>query len=429
MNIINIKTHLDNPYFLVGDNKKELYLYVDLKAKHVEKDGERVPLNISLVVDRSGSMSGKKIEFVKKATNFVVENLNATDQLSIVQYDDRIEVVSPAQAVKNKKHIQSLVNKIQARGMTNLSGGMLEGYNQTSISIPIAIGTDKYVNRVLLLSDGLANEGITSPEKLKTIAQKKFRDLGIGLSTFGVGSDYDEQLMTNLAEYGGANYYFIDTPDRIPEIFAKELDGLLSVVAQNARLALKFPSNHLTCTKVFGYPAVIGNGNVDVSFNDIFSEEQKAVLLKFEVNRPFDSSLDFDVHFSYDDAVETLDKVNINNQLKLQLTNDKAWYEKSVEPLTAQNIALFEANDLYEQAMQLVDKRDFKTAKVLVAKAVTILETTLKLFPTAEELKNQLQQLKAYQSKLDEMRDYSRQEMAFMQKSSKMANYMARKKR
>ena len=424
MNIINLKTHLDNPYYLVGDNKKELYLYVDLKAKHVEKDTERVPLNISLVVDRSGSMSGDKMEFVKKATNFVVDNLNAADQLSIVQYDDRIEVVTPAQSVKNKKQIQDLVNKIQARGMTNLSGGMLEGYNQTSVS-----KSNKYVNRVLLLSDGLANEGITAPEKLKMIAQKKFREHGIGLSTFGVGSDYDEQLMTNLAEFGGANYYFIDTPDRIPAIFAKELDGLLSVVAQNAKLSIQFPSNHLTCTKVFGYPALIGNGSVDVNFNDVFSEEQKAVLLKFEVHRPFDNSLDFDVQFSYDDAVETFDKVHVNNKLKLQLTNDKSLYKNGLEGLTAQNIALFEANELYEQAMKLVDNRNFKAAKPLVAKAITILETALKMFPTAEELKSQLQQLKAYQSKLSEMRDYSRQEMAVMQKSSRMANYMTRKKR
>ena len=424
MNIINVKTHLDNPYYLVGDNKKELYLYVDLKAKHVEKDTERVPLNISLVVDRSGSMSGDKMEYVKKATNFVVDNLNAADQLSIVQYDDRIEVVTPSQSVKNKKQIQDLVNKIQARGMTNLSGGMLEGYNQTNIS-----KSNKYVNRVLLLSDGLANEGITAPEKLKTIAQKKFREQGIGLSTFGVGSDYDEKLMTNLAEFGGANYYFIDTPDRIPEIFAKELDGLLSVVAQNAKLAIKFPSNHLTCTKVFGYPAVIGNGSVDVNFNDVFSEEQKAVLLKFEIHRPFDSSLDFDVQLSYDDAVETFDKVNVSKELKLQLTNDKSLYENGVEPLTTQNIALFEANDLYEQAMQLVDNRNFKGAKLLVAKAITMLETALKMFPTVEELKNQLQQLKAYQNKLEEMGNYTRQEMAYMQKSSRMANYMSRKKR
>ena len=158
-------------------------------------------------------------------------------------------------------------------------------------------------------------------------------------------------------------------------------------------------------------------------------KEEKGVLLKFEIHRPFDGSLNFDVQFSYDDAVETFDKIVVNKELKLQLTNDKSLYENGVEALTTQNIALFEANDLYEQAMQLVDKRNFKAAKPLVAKAITILETALRMFPTAEELKRQLQQLKVYQSKLGEMRDYSRQEMSVMQKTSKMANYMARKKR
>ena len=424
MNIINIKTQLDNTHYLANDTKKTLYLYVDLKAKHIEKDNERVPLNVALVVDRSGSMSGDKIEYVKKATNFVVENLNASDQLAIVQYDNKIDVVSPSQSVKNKKQIQDLVNKIKARGMTNLSGGMLEGYNQTSIS-----KSNKYVNRVLLLSDGLANEGITSPEKLQSIVQKKFREQGVGLSTFGVGADYDEQLMTNLAEYGGANYYFIDTPDRIPEIFAKELDGLLSVVAQNAKLSIDFSSSFLKCTKVFGYPAMISSSRVDVNFNDVFSEEQKAVLLKFELQRPLEGELEFNVNFSYDDAVEVLDKVTINECLKLSLTEDKTIYQNGVSALTAQNIALFEANDLYEQAMRLVDIRNYHTAKPLVAKAITILETALQSYPTNEELKNQLQQLKIYQSTFTEMESWSMQEMKMAQKTSKMANYMSRKKR
>ena len=107
---------------------------------------------------------------------------------------------------------------------------------------------EKYVNRALLLSDGLANQGITDEEKLQQIVQKKFREQGIGLSTFGVGSDFNELLMTNLSEYGGANYYFIDSPEKIPEIFAKELEGLLSVVAQSTKLSVKFQSNNLKCS-------------------------------------------------------------------------------------------------------------------------------------------------------------------------------------
>ncbi len=236
MKIIDFKSYLDNPLYLKGSEKKELYIYIDAKAALVKKDSERVPLNIALVIDRSGSMAGEKLEYVKKATDFVINNLNKNDYLSIVQYDNKVDVVSETQAVTNKKGLHEKVAKIKAGGMTNLSGGMLEGYTQVGVS-----KKERYVNRVLLLSDGLANEGITDPEKLRSIAQKRFREQGIGLSSFGVGADFNELLMTNLAEYGGANYYFIDMPDRIPEIFAKELEGLLSVVAQNAKLKITFP--------------------------------------------------------------------------------------------------------------------------------------------------------------------------------------------
>jgi Ca-activated chloride channel family protein len=102
----------------------------------------------------------------------------------------------------------------------------------------------------LLLSDGLANVGITEPAQLKEIARRQFQENRIGLSSFGVVADFNEELMMQLSEYGGANYYFIETPDQIPQIFAKELQGLLSVVAQNTNLEIEFPSEFLKVEKV-----------------------------------------------------------------------------------------------------------------------------------------------------------------------------------
>ncbi len=424
MKVIDFKTYLDNPLYLTNSEKKELYVYVDLKAALVEKETDRVPLNIAVVIDRSGSMSGEKLAYVKKATDFVIDNLNSDDYLSIVQYDNKVDVVSKSKAVTDKKRLHKKVAAIKAGGMTNLSGGMLEGYTQVGRS-----KSDKYVNRVLLLSDGLANEGITDPEKLRSIAQKRFREQSIGLSTFGVGSGFNELLMTNLAEYGGANYYFIDMPDRIPEIFAKELEGLLSVVAQNAKLKIDFPSSYLKCTKVFGYPAMINEASVDVNFNDIFSEEQKAILLKFEIQRKIDEPLKLKMDLSYDDVAETLDKVHISETLMLKPTSDKSAVEQSIHALTYQNITLFEANASYDQAMLLADKREFEAAKKLVTKAILMIENSLKMYPDSAELSKQLEELKSYEKKLEEMKSYSRGEMQMAQKSSRMANYKLRKKR
>lgn len=422
-NIIQFNAQLDNNYWLSGDNKKEVYLYINLKAGKLTTQKERIPLNIALVIDRSGSMAGQRLEYVKKATDFVIDNLNTSDILSIVQYDSNVEVLSTSANVNNKKRLHDLVRNISPGGATNLSGGMLEGYNQVD-----AAKADNFVNRVLLLSDGLANKGITDPAQLQEIAQKKFRSLSIGLSTFGVGNGFNESLMTNLAEYGGANYYFIESPDEIPNIFAKELEGLLSVVAQNAKLSVAFPSQ-LTCKKVYGYPAQIKSNKIEVSLNDIFSEEEKAILIQFDVNAPFLEKIDFDIAYQYDDTAESYEHISDNSVLSVEVTSNKTLYEQNVNPLVAQNICLFVANDYYEQALQLVDKRAFEAAKNLITKAIAMLEATLKLFPTSEELKTQLEQVKAYESKIEEMKSYDSRSFSMAQKSSKMSNYLLRKKR
>ncbi len=227
--ILSLKVSSDNLYFT--PDRKELYLYINIKAEKAREKKERTPLNLSLVLDRSGSMQGDKIKYACEACKFVADNLEPNDILSLVIYDDQVNVLSASAPVKDKLKLKQLINSITDRGSTNLSGGMLEGYNQVHTT-----HDKKRVNRVLLLSDGLANQGITDPKILQQMAREKNQTEGMTLSTFGVGEDFNELLMTGLAEYGSGNYYFIDSPDKIPTIFAKELQGLLSVVAQNTNI-------------------------------------------------------------------------------------------------------------------------------------------------------------------------------------------------
>ncbi|WP_315817986.1 vWA domain-containing protein [Paraflavitalea speifideaquila] len=152
----------DNKYFLSTSNPQEFYVYLQVRGLETFQEKKRVPLNISLVLDRSGSMRGDKIAFARKAAAFVVEQLGQEDVLSIVNYDDRVEITSPSAPVKNKEALIKKILALQDRGSTNLTGGMLEGYTQV-----INTKKDGYVNRVLLMTDGLANMGITDPEQIK----------------------------------------------------------------------------------------------------------------------------------------------------------------------------------------------------------------------------------------------------------------------
>ncbi|MEZ4888885.1 MAG: VWA domain-containing protein [Chitinophagales bacterium] len=422
-NILQFSAHLDNAYFFQGSNKREIYLYATLKAGKAPTAQERVPLNISLVVDRSGSMEGDKLNYVKKAVDFVIDNLNSNDYLSIVQYDNEVDVVSASTLVTDKANLHRKVTTIKARGMTNLSGGMLEGYNQVKNT-----QQSGFVNRTLLLSNGLANQGITEPDRLQQIAQKKFRDQGIALSTFGVGADFNELLMTQLSEFGGANYYFIEKPDQIPQIFAKELEGLLSVVAQNTKLTLQFPNSHFRPKKVYGYPAMIGQSDITVNFNDVFAEEEKAILIAFDVLQPIEAPYHFQLQLGYEDVVEKLETIEEQLSLTLQITENQETYQTGVHSLALQNVALFVANDLYEQCMEAVDKQQYDEAKSLLQQAKTYLEAYMNLY-ASEELQRQYEQILAYEQKLETLKEMPKTDFMMVQKMSRGSNYMSRKKR
>jgi Ca-activated chloride channel homolog len=423
MSIIDIKILPENQYWLFGDTKKEFYLYVELQGKKITVQQNKPPLNISLVIDRSGSMDGDKLNYAKKAVDFVIDNVSADDTLSIVQYDNIVEVVSESAKVQHKSLLHQKVKQITSRSATNLSGGMLEGYSQVAKT-----KQNGFVNRVLLLSDGLANVGITDPTTLQQMVQKKFREEGIALSTFGVGADFDEKLMTNLSEYGGANYYFIEKPDLIPQIFAKELEGLLAVIAQNTQLQITFPAEMLSCQKVYGYPYTVQRNTIAVNFNDVFSGEKKAILAKFEVKKSIENGLQFSTKLTYDDVAETLGKVTHEEQINVQMTVSSEMQKMGLNHEVISNIALFESNEWLEQATDEADKRDFDKAKELILKNRTYLEAIFKVILPNEELKKQLQIVIEYEQTLADMGKMDREEFAMAQKMTRSLGYSQKRK-
>lgn len=169
----------------------------------------------------------------KQACQFVVGQMSSDDLLSMVAFDNHITTVFEPEKVICKELMKAKINTIEPGGTTNLSGGLIKGAQYVLTHKKSGV-----VQRVILLSDGHANEGITDKEQLAKIAQE-YKTSGIGITTMGVGEGFDEELMETIADNGGGNFYYIDQPDQIPQIFAKELEGLLKVVAQNVQLKLK----------------------------------------------------------------------------------------------------------------------------------------------------------------------------------------------
>lgn len=397
------------------------YLYVNIKSGEGTTTKPRVPLNISLVLDRSGSMEGDKIRYARQAAKFLIDQLNSTDYLSIVNYDDQVEVSSASQLVKNKEALKSVIDKISDRGATNLSGGMLEGYSQAK-----ATRKEGYVNRVLLLTDGLANQGITDPQALKKLAENKYKEEGVALSTFGLGADYNEDLLTMLAETGRANYYFIDSPDKIPQIFASELKGLLSVVAQHAWAEVTIPQN-MECVHVYGYPYEVKNGKVLIRFNDLYANDEKAILIKLTSKGSYTGDLRFDCSVGYKDAA-SFEQVKEGKPVVVKMTSDKELIKTGEEKDVQEMLALFESTEHFDDIMADVDKGQYESARKKGAAAIQALKEKQAVY-NSPKLAAQVQKMSSYVQQMDAVKVMRASEKNMYQKMNKSMNYNMKKGR
>jgi Ca-activated chloride channel homolog len=408
-----------NIYYIPSEIPGEHYLYFTIKGNEPATAQKRPPLNISLVLDRSGSMAGDKIEYAKRAAEFVVEQLSAEDMLSIVNYDDHIEVTSASGYVKNKEALKRKIEQLHDRGATNLTGGMLEGYLQTA-------STKKkgYVNRVLLLTDGLANTGVTEPSEIRRLVQKKYDEEGIALSTFGLGADYNEDLLTMLAETGRANYYFIGSPDKIPAIFASEMKGLLSVVAQNTWLEIKFPQQ-LQCVKAYGYPYEVKGNTLRVRFNDVFANDEKGFLVKFKSNKALGDGIQFNCKLGYTNT-ENFREVIMQKQLDLLATNDRNKMKDHEDTIVQEMIAIFESAEAFDDIMAKVDAGEYEEAQA-AADAVTVRLREKRKHIRSEKLDVQYETITGYSSRIDSVKSMREEEKKLYQKANKSENYKMKK--
>ena len=225
----------------------ELYALVEFGHKGLKKNTkDSKPINISLVLDRSGSMSGEPIEEAKKAAIMMVEKLRASDKVSVVTFDHSIDVVVPSTSLRDKRSVINSIQHIHTYGSTNLHGGWLAGAEQ------VATGKDeKSLNRVLLLSDGGANDGLTDIEEIKRQCSK-LSETNITTSTYGLGRNFNEDLMVNMANKGLGHSYYGQTSDDLMDPFKEEFETLIATVATNLQLKFEYP-NYVRCELMNNY--------------------------------------------------------------------------------------------------------------------------------------------------------------------------------
>ncbi len=200
---------------------------------------DRAPLALALVLDRSGSMQGEKLATAKRAAQAVIDRLDKRDRVAVVIFDNQIETIQPAAAATDelKARVRSLLAEIEARATTALHEGWLTGCD--AIAADDSARTAERIARCFLLTDGLANVGLTDPEQIAAQAAEVRERSGISTSTFGIGADYSEELLGPLAQAGGGSFHHLRTAGEIATTFVAELGQLLTVAAAQARLELE----------------------------------------------------------------------------------------------------------------------------------------------------------------------------------------------
>ncbi len=190
----------------------------------------RPPLHLVLSVDTSGSMQGAPMDYVKAGLKEMVPTLKAGDKVSLVTYSTDAKVVLDYIDVSTESaQLNQAIDAIQAIGSTNLYDGLFKAFQLADKHLDPA-----YQNRVLYLSDGVATEGIVNGNKLTSLA-KGYAQKGIGVTTIGVGKDFDVDVMRNISEVGAGNFYFLEDAAAVKEVFSDEVNTFLVPVALDAK--------------------------------------------------------------------------------------------------------------------------------------------------------------------------------------------------
>lgn len=274
---VNCRIELDRGILLAGENQKAI-LKITLDAPKPAMHAERPAVNLCVVLDHSGSMaSAGKLERAKDAAIEALRRLSSRDLFSLVIYDHTIETIIPAQSAANTEWIESRIREIRPGGNTALFGGVSQGAAEVRKN-----AEGRYVNRIILLSDGLANVGPSSPSDLGRLGAGFMKE-GIAVTTIGVGTDYNEDLMARLSQESDGNTYFVKDSRDLARIFSEELGDVLSVMAKKVKVIIECPED-VRPISIIGREGRIRGRSVELSLNQIYGGQEKFILVEVEVS-------------------------------------------------------------------------------------------------------------------------------------------------
>lgn len=278
---MKINARLDRPR-VQFDKDNTVNMMVSLEAPPLPADFSRNPVSIVTVLDRSGSMCGAKLDALKQTMYLLVDNLTGADKLGVVWFDDQLIVWDPVRMTSdNRKKLKADIAKVQVHGDTNISQGMDAAYKMLGER-----GEEGMAERMLVLTDGQVNRGLSTPEQF--LEELKSRRKGIGVTCLGYGDGYNDNLLRAISSSRGGGFYFVEGTDMLAEVFGEELGGLLSMYASDisVKLSLGKGVDPASVTVLNDFPTALGAigeepFTLTVSAGNLMFEESKAIMVRF----------------------------------------------------------------------------------------------------------------------------------------------------
>ncbi len=344
---------------IVTQQPMTLDVLVRITPPAIAPDADRVPLNLSLVIDRSGSMQGQKMHYAREASRFAVKNLLPCDRISVVLFDNRIETLVPSTLATDKNTLLEKLSRVHSRGSTALHAGWVEG----GVQVSQYLNPDQ-LNRVIVLSDGLANVGETRPDAIANdvhgLAQR-----GVSTTTLGIGHDYSEDLLAAMARSGDGNFFHIESADQLPTIFETELSGLVASLGQRVSLGIE-PGNGIKVMDVLNDFDQTNTQRYKLPNLMVGSPIQ--VVVRLQVPALSQSCKLMQVRLAWDDTDQPRRQV-LRARLELPLVGPEQFSDFPANESVQEQVALLMAARARCEAIRFSDQGDFASAQQSLADA------------------------------------------------------------
>jgi len=377
---------------------------------------DRPPLNLVLVLDRSGSMGEEgKMDHVRQAAHMLVNRMGPEDRLSIVTYNHRVDVPIATRRVEDRQYFHKVIDRLYPEGRTFLSGGLEEGFRQAR-----KFRKKGFVSRIILLSDGLANTGVTDLRQLSRRTGAMYES-GVAVSTFGMGYDFDENLLASMANGGGGNYHYISQPADILAALQREFHMAASTVASSVEILIR-PTGGCRLESTPGHGWKKEGAAAVISLGDLSAGETRTLMARMEVpTADLGDRNVAEVTLRYTDpATGEVSRLG-RRSVVLSVVDDPSTHRKNMDIEVHEKKAVIESNIWLNEAARKVDEGDRDGARSLIQRVMG----TLKASPAAEApaVQEELERAREYGGRIEGMDAMEPTEVKQMQKDLKYRSY------